>query len=700
MSIFVSNRKVLADLAIIFLAWASFLSLLLLLQKYGLTAGFDVWPIGEDRVWVDILRRGEGGAAAGLFWHINDRNPLSPWWYIAFRAVILNFDAGLILIRYLVGLGLALTTYMLLLELAGRKSRFFALGVALVVALFMPNGYIDQVYWNFQGALVASLICVLLYVRFLKRGRCDYGLFGLSLVFWFFAIASYTVQCGAIAAIGYLSLTSSNVNPGERSIKYSSKLITMIVDIAPYAALFGIFLLIWQTTMVNPSAYTFVPNASKLVSSLGKGIWHNETLWWLNWAIHSPNWMIYAQCAVIAAILSFVVVLRSSWGSSVGSGYPIGARGLLDSFIVVACLAAPTVVVETVGAYWLPGWRWRMVYQLTTPIVYLGLSASVVRFTTGSVKARQVLWSGAVGIAAGFALFMSLGHNRVQVDTTRNEKLVRDAVAWAAAQDLAVGKTPPLQYLIKTDPQFWWPASDLLSDVYARTWFQRSDISFRIIPRYPGPEEHKAIWPIKFLANEDGVANARIPGISVGYEQLGVLAVADDRVRRLFQVAAAEFAGFQIEWRRRGPIILSEIKNNGCSYAWSADQDALLSGWDLAETDRYGAARWTVRRQASIWVPLDCTTPALIRISVAYSLSQQNYDHLRVEVNNSVVQLKRRIISNEQIYEGEIPADITKAIRPTIVKLIVPQLDVINSSGRRLGILVRRIEISPGHMLE
>ena len=83
-----------------------------------------------------------------------------------------------------------------------------------------------------------------------------------------------------------------------------------------------------------------------------------------------------------------------------------------------------------------------MIYQLTTPILYLGLVAALICFVVRATSSRRLLWSAVVSISIGLALFLSLGHNRVQVDTTRNEKFVRDALARAAAEDFGAAGDP------------------------------------------------------------------------------------------------------------------------------------------------------------------------------------------------------------------------------------------------------------------
>jgi hypothetical protein len=73
--LFIDVIYILASLAIMIGAIA-------LLDALGYGVGFNIFPIGEDNHWIDILRRGQGADAARLLWAIDNRNPLSPWWYI------------------------------------------------------------------------------------------------------------------------------------------------------------------------------------------------------------------------------------------------------------------------------------------------------------------------------------------------------------------------------------------------------------------------------------------------------------------------------------------------------------------------------------------------------------------------------------------------------------------------------------------
>ena len=73
----------------------------------GCGTGLTIWPMGEDRNWIALLKLPSAGETARGLWAIDHRNPLSPWWYIAFKRPIVAWSYGLFL-RHITGLALAL----------------------------------------------------------------------------------------------------------------------------------------------------------------------------------------------------------------------------------------------------------------------------------------------------------------------------------------------------------------------------------------------------------------------------------------------------------------------------------------------------------------------------------------------------------------------------------------------------------------
>ena len=413
------------------------------------------------------IQQPNAGSAASLAWQLNDRNPLSPWCYIVFRKIILDFNSGLLFLRYTVGLALAIISYAFVLSIGGRRSRPFALGLGIVVAFFMANGYPEQVYWDREIALIFLLASVTLYARFVGDGHQNYPLYALSLVASFLAFAMYTIQCGAILAVAYLAFTRP---AGQWRLSSAAR--AAFIDALPYGLLFVLYMIIWRTVLRTPETYGLQPDLAKLLLSLRYSLWHYDLRNWVLTLLHGEFEPAYLFAACIVGAIAFGMTRAGS-----GRDEICPPRALFDAVCVAALIALPTVVVEATGSIWIPGSRWRMIYQFTTPLGYLAVAAGVTSLISRPLK--PWLWPASVGAMSGLAFLFSLGVNETGVKITRAERALRDAIASYSADNLRAGLKPPFQFIVLTETEFFWYSSDPLSDLYARTWFKRDDISFR-----------------------------------------------------------------------------------------------------------------------------------------------------------------------------------------------------------------------------
>jgi len=551
------RTAVVIDSVYILAALALLLLVIATLGGLGFGVGFDVIPIGEDNNWIDMLQRGRGAEAARLFWAIDHRNPLSPWWYIAARPIILGFDAGLLALRYAIATLLAFAAYCMVVTVAGRRARAFALGVAMVSVFWMANRFTEQVIWNFQGALAASLLSVAAYARFLEEGRRSYRLYAISIVLWFVAFATYTIQCGAVLAIGYLAFRRAPAPGLDALHSVLERVRAAVLDTLPYLVLFGLFFLLWQTTMGSfASEASFHFSGAALLQSLREGVWTSDFVLFYKLVVTSPDRLAFIPAAAVCGAVAYLALLwRERRAAAAAPG--VGGRGLVDVFVVVACIAAPTIALESGSDTWTPGTRWPMIYQLTSPVLLLAFVAALLWAAAPPLRAR--LWSGAVALAIAIGALFSLGHNRLQVEYTANEKFIRDSMRRLVAEDLAAGLSPPMQILLKLDTpnRKRWRSSDILSPTIARVWLQRDDVSFRLLPWYAPPDSHWASWwPIRFGPDAEGVGNAKVGGVVVPYRELRILSISGRSARRLTRADREDFAGYDVQWSREGPIAL------------------------------------------------------------------------------------------------------------------------------------------------
>jgi hypothetical protein len=544
------------DSVYILAALAALLIVIATLGALGWGVGFDVFPIGEDNNWIDMLQRGRGGEAARLFWAMDYRNPLSPWWYIAARPIILGFDAGLLALRYAVAALLAFTAYCMVVTVAGRQARALALGIAMVSVFWMANRYTEQIIWNFQGALAASLLSVAAYARFVEEDRRSYRLYAISIVLWFVAFATYTIQCGAVLAIFYLAIRRAPAPRLDALRSVLERARAAVLDTLPYLVLFGLFFLIWQTTM-GPFApvVSFHFSGAALLQSLREGVWTSDLAFFYQNIVTSPHRLAFIAAAAVCAAVAFLA-LQWRERSAAAEAPGVGGRGLVDVLVVVACIAAPTIALESGSAAWTPGTRWPMIYQLTSPVLLLAFVAALLWAAAPPLRMR--LWSGAVALAIAIGALFSLGYNRVQVEITANEKFIRDSMRRLVAQDLAAGLSPPTQILLKLDlpnNRLRWRSSDILSPTIARVWLQRDDVSFRLVPWSAAPNSYWASWwPIRFGPDAEGVGNAKVGGGVVPYHELRILSISGRSARRLTRADRDDFAGYDVQWSRDGPI--------------------------------------------------------------------------------------------------------------------------------------------------
>jgi hypothetical protein len=692
------------DLGAIVVAWLLFLAGLQALHAQGYQVGFGVWPMGEDRVWISFLQRGQGGTEiARLFWQVNDRNPVSPWWYIALKPILLGSDNGILWIRYAMSLLLAVAAYLALRGVTGARGSSFALGVGVLVAFLSANGYIDNIYWIFVAALATSLLSVWAYTRFLASERRSLGWYALSLVLWFLAISSYTLQSGAVLAIAYLAFIDPRHGSPSPFAHLSERLRQSVADSWPYLALFAIFFLIWRTTS-NPSMsvyYQVSPSLRQLVKSLSFGVWHFDYASFLSWfggPLGRPAQLVVflLVAGVVFALLAWRDRIAARFAEASDPDPVIDGRGLFDAVVVCLCLVVPTIAVEASSSVWVPGARWRMVHQLWIPLQLTVLFAIALLFLTSRRTIRSLLWRVGVAAAAATLFMIDIGHNSIQVRATASERNLYLGLRQQLADDLAAGAAFPQTYLVRLDPGTTWISSDALSSTYASTWFPGQDVSMRIIQSAP-PRNPDFVhwWRIRFGADDVGVENARVAGLAAAYRGIRIVSFDGRTVRALENVDAATFAGLQVDWARSGPLPRRPGSGSRtCSSEWTAADSVSGTGWGLTEKDQFAAFRWMTAREVSVAVPRCGDRPAELVVEAAFAVTDATLASLEAALDGKPVALERTTTARGPIYVGRVEQAVRSREGPYEVVLKVPKLDTLQGATRQFGVAIRRIEIT------
>jgi hypothetical protein len=465
-------RPVFIDLVLIFAIWSILIGTMLVLQGMGLDFGFQIWPFGEFRNWIELLQDGPGFAAAKLFWVLDHRNGLSPWWYLAARPLIESISAAPLILHLLAGLFVGFFAYLLFTELT--HSRHFGLSVGILSALFIPNVHRDDVIWNLVGAVGCTLLSIWLFAVFCKDRRQS-GFLAASYVAWFVAFSTYSLQVGAIGAIFFVSLRQR-----LRLVAWPSAVIGAVFDILPYAGLFVLFLMLWITAMPAIIPYQFQFSAIALAKSIGNGIWHQSYYFFWTWLAGAGLRLMMVVFVLLSlAILALVRALR------VGDYVGPTKQALCFALLIGACVTAPTVVLEATSDVWIPGTRWPMLMQFWSPFLFCVMLFAAMPALPHGFRPR--VWQSATACAAAFSIVLGLGFNHTQVVHVRQERAFFTKFQSVVTKDRASGAKFPRRYLIQSaEPAPFIPPPGRLADAYAHTLLGR-DVTFELVEAPPNP---------------------------------------------------------------------------------------------------------------------------------------------------------------------------------------------------------------------
>jgi hypothetical protein len=475
-------RSVCIDLLLIFAAWSSLIGTMLALQMLGLEFGFNIWPIGEFRNWLQFLQDGPNFAAAKLFWAVDHRNALSPWWYIAARPLIDAYAAAPLMLHLLAGLFVGMAAYLLFAELT--RSRPFGLSVGMLSALFLPNVYRDEVIWNFVGALGCTLLSIWLFALFCNDRRKT-GYLAASYLVWFVAISTYTIQIGGMGAIFFVAMRKRLL-----AASWPKALAGALGDTAPYAALLVLYLFLWITTspLGVPTAFQLEFSYDALAKSIVFGIWNQHYHYFWIWLLTAgPQLLVIVFGILVVTMLLLLYPLRPR-------DYARPTPQLLGlSLLIGVCIAGPTIWLESMSDLWTPGTRWPMLMQFWSPFVFCLVVFTALSFVPD--RFWWPLWKTITACAAAFFILLVLGFNRTQVVHVREERTFFGELQTFVTEDRLAGAKFPRLYVIQLgEPAPFLPVLQL-ADRYAHTILGR-DVTYRVVKVLPAPSEESTllIW--------------------------------------------------------------------------------------------------------------------------------------------------------------------------------------------------------------
>jgi hypothetical protein len=538
-------------LCIIVGCWLINLAVLLVLQLCHQNFGFKVWPMGEDRVWISLLQNNHGADVARAFWHLNDRNPLSPWWYMAVSPIIMSSEFGIYLVRKMVDPILAMVTFVLLDKIGGAKHRAFCLATAVLILFWnFSYFYIEQIMWNFLLALTCTLLTVMCYQKFLEQGRRQSVFQALSLVLYFVSFTSYTLQSGAVGANFILALTQQTGEPLSQKFKNAC------VDAFPFFALLGIYLLTWTTASKPVVDYYHIHLErikDQFIASVWNFVWQND---YSNFFMAmSREWTpvaLYGLFLLLSAVAFFFLnrALKDRAPENLESETKSTVTFLVNLSALILAVGLPTILVESTSHLWLPGTRVRMIGQFVSPCLFACVILSVSQiFQRFNFRFTRQVMALSFSVLFSAAVLMGFQYNKMLVTQTAFERRLAQGLRWYILPGQAH------RYFVVRLDHCNWNVSQYLLDMFVETAFNLGNLHLRIIPDYlPDHIENHPHWFI--IVNEKGVKHAAIDfghGF-IPWNQVIFLSFDGQKIQLIDPLTADQFKGLQIKWLAKEPI--------------------------------------------------------------------------------------------------------------------------------------------------
>jgi hypothetical protein len=374
----------------------------------------------------------------------------------------------------------------------------------------------------------------------------------ISLLLFFVALASYSIQCGVPIAVFLLGLFRPQETTGGRRL--SSAVFAAAKDAFLFCALAVLFVQIWITTSGPTSSYFVLDPGlflKQVLDSVTNLVWHFDTsalIGSLN--RHWPLWSIVASvgAAFILFYWLFAVIAKSEAPVST-TRLSVVILDLLLVLAVFCALVAPTVLLESTSATWFPGVRSRMVQQGFQPVVYLSVLFLLTEFLLWRTG-RGVEYVRNVGIAllCALAVVIGLEYNRQLSEQSMFEHKLETGLKKII---YSIGK--PTHFVVKMKGMklgVWYSGvCPSMPSFFVETAYNSNTVW--LDPVYEG--EPTTSKPVTFGSDQQGIYSPESGGW-VPYQDVVLLEFDGKRVTRLTSIDRETFSGYGALYAREKPL--------------------------------------------------------------------------------------------------------------------------------------------------
>lgn len=530
-----SAPKLRHPLVLILAAWLIYLGMFGLLQILNTGVGFEIWPIGEDRNWIYLLKSGNPVQTFQEFWALDHRNPMAAFWWLLASPIIKLSDWGLHAIAQLVSPIVACVTFLTLDRLGHKKHRLFSIMAGLIVLLWNFPARHDHVDRVMIIALTFTLLSIFFYTKFIDNNRTKKLTLVISLACYLIALSTYTIQSDAIIAVLFIAFFRT-------SGTLKNKLIYTALDSVIFFAAFATYTGIWIHFAGSNSGFNIALTEllSNAINSIQAFIYPPSIGQFLGLANSEFPSGQRSFWYIIAGVFAAITVFGSIVASRQRASFPPVGWVL----VLLISIGLPTIFVEAGNPTWGPGSRSIMVQQVWQPLLLVCLifiMATIIRpqFFRTTVVAT-LTWALCTKI-----LFVAFAFNHSQTTLTFYQRNLA-----VALRTLDEGQTKSINYIIKVvNPVSPKVGTEPTLPSYAATVIGREKTFIRVLMKSPSPlPSYDSVWKVGF--GKDGVTNggAFFDRTVIPYENVKV--VDFDGVNLLVppELDKKDFDGFQVDW--------------------------------------------------------------------------------------------------------------------------------------------------------
>ncbi len=508
----VTNKyaKLRYSLLILLLFWLCWLLFLGILQLLNTGIGTAIWPKYEDVNYYRMLEVSGSKGIPSLFWKLDARNPINPWFWVAlFSTIEHSYGYELFAVSRLVDLILGLAIFLLFDAITRSRCQLFPITSAIAVMIW-PYARNDHAIWAFNVGLALSIFSLYCYCRYHESQRKKAQWLILSVLLYFITITTYTIHLWGFISIPFLSLLLHKQDALNRPLWYSRFAIGCI-DMAWYICFLAVFILIWDTTSPFSAParnqMSLIHIAKQLPTSIAYLCFSPIDLGYLSLIFQNWEWRKATAIAITLTLAYAIVFYKILNGKSIlnlddNHLLPLIIE-LYTSIAVLAALAGGVIQVESTTTTWFPGSRTPMVQKIVQPCLGIIIALIITKaFFKHNLKTSKHLLFVLFVCFLTTGSMLALSKNQQEMLITTNQKNILKQILTPKFAELYKGKDIVIIFDKKLGPFF--PSFQARKHLAPRLAPQIKSISF-VSPLIPA---HKIINYKSLILHDDqkGVA--------------------------------------------------------------------------------------------------------------------------------------------------------------------------------------------------